>query len=175
MKLVGKHVVVRPPTPRDIPAILRFLDDNRAHFGPWQPTRSPAYYTAAHWRDRLRRRDPAALRTFVFLGHDVIGAVNLSNIVRGAFHSCTLGYMLDERAQGRGLMTEALRLVVAHAFGSMNLHRLQAAYVPANRRSARVLKRLGFRIEGRSKRYLLIAGRWRDHVVTSRLNPCWRG
>lgn len=173
MKLVGKRIIVRPPTARDIPAILRYLDENRAHHAPWEPKRPPAYYTAADWRRRLRRPDPNALRTFIFVGDEVIGSVNLSNIVRGAWYSCTLGYMLAKSHEGRGYMTEALRLMITHAFGPMNLHRLQAAYQINNRRSARVLKRLGFRIEGRSKRYLLINGRWRDHVITARLNPRW--
>jgi ribosomal-protein-alanine N-acetyltransferase len=129
---------------------------------------------AAHRRDERARR---SLRMFLFeraAPARVIGMVNFSNFVRGAFHACHLGCALDERAQGRGLMTEALALAIAHVFGELNFHRIMANYMPRNRRSARLLQRLGFRIEGRARQYLLIAGRWEDHVLTSRVNTDWR-
>lgn len=71
-------------------------------------------------------------------------------------------------------MTEALELLIPYAFGPLNLHRIMANYMPRNRRSARLLKRLGFRIEGRAPDYLQIAGRWEDHILTSLVNQKWR-
>jgi ribosomal-protein-alanine N-acetyltransferase len=102
---------------------------------------------------------------------EVIGAANLTQIVRGAFQSTNLGYCLDAQAVGQGVMTEALRAVVAHAFGPMRLHRIAAGHAPENERSAAVLRRLGFVIEGYSRDYLFVGGRWRDHVLTSITNP----
>jgi [ribosomal protein S5]-alanine N-acetyltransferase len=82
-----------------------------------------------------------------------------------------LGYALDAQTQGQGLMHEALQAVIAHAFGSLNLHRLQAAYRPENTRSGAVLARLGFREIGLSQGYLFIDGDWRDHRLTELINP----
>lgn len=180
--LTGERVVVRLAGMPDVPAIVAFYRRNRRHLAPWEPARAASFFTAAHWRRQVRANRTEAgagrsLRMFVFARarpERVIGAVSLSNVVRGAFHACHLGYALDGGAQGRGLMTEALGLAIAQAFGPMNLHRVMANYLPRNRRSARLLRRLSFRVEGRARRYLLIAGRWQDHVLTSRVNPAWR-
>jgi len=182
VRLTGERVIVRPADARDVPSIVAFYRRNRRHFAPWEPVRAAGFFTAAHWRkqeraDRADARAQRSLRMFLFeraRPERVIGTVSFSNFVRGSFHACHLGYALDEQSQGRGLMTEALDLAIEHAFGVMNLHRIMANYVPRNRRSARLLGRLGFRIEGRAKEYLLIAGRWQDHVLTSRVNRSWR-
>ena len=103
----------------------------------------------------------------------MLGHVNFSTIVRGAWHCCNLGYDLDAARQGQGLMTEALEAAIAFVFESWNLHRIQANYVPTNERSGKVLRRLGFTVEGYARDYLLIGGAWRDHVLTARTNPTW--
>ena len=84
-----------------------------------------------------------------------------------------LGYAIDQAHEGRGLMREALEATIEHAFTVLRLHRIQANYVPENERSGRLLERLGFRREGLAKDYLFIDGRWRDHVLTARLNPAF--
>ena len=96
-----------------------------------------------------------------------------SNIIRGPLQSCFLGYALAERRQGAGLMTEAVRLGIEYMFQEMHLHRISANYMPHNTASAAVLKRLGFTVEGYSRDYLQIDGRWQDHIVTSLINPDW--
>ncbi len=102
----------------------------------------------------------------------VIGTVHLSSVVHGAFCSSHLGYALDAQAQGRGLMHEALEVVIAEAFSPrLNLHRLQAAVRPENLRSLAVLQRLGFAPIGLARHYLFIAGAWRDHLLFDRHNP----
>jgi [ribosomal protein S5]-alanine N-acetyltransferase len=100
----------------------------------------------------------------------IVGNINLTQVVRGAFQSCFLGFGLATAMQGRGYMTEAVRRVVAFAFNEWGLHRVAANYMPRNRRSAAVLERCGFLIEGRAASYLRINGRWEDHVLTAITN-----
>jgi ribosomal-protein-alanine N-acetyltransferase len=92
-------------------------------------------------------------------------------VVRGAFQSCVLGYNLEDAAQGRGYMTEAVRATVQFAFSEWKLHRVAASYIPRNTRSAAVLERCGFHVEGTAPAYLRINGRWEDHVLTAVINP----
>lgn len=103
----------------------------------------------------------------------VIGRINYTQIARGPFQSCMLGYAIDHAHEGRGLMREALEATIGHVFAVLKLHRIQANYVPGNVRSGRLLERLGFVREGLAKDYLFIDGAWRDHVLAARLNPAF--
>ncbi len=93
----------------------------------------------------------------------IAGVVTVSEIIRGALESAFLGYYGMAGLQGRGLMGDALSLVVAYAFGPLGLHRLEANIQPGNEPSRALARRLGFRLEGLSPRYLRINGEWRDH------------
>jgi ribosomal-protein-alanine N-acetyltransferase len=99
-----------------------------------------------------------------------VGSASLSQIYLGPFRACYLGYQLDHAAVGQGLMHEALMRIIEYAFGERKLHRIMANYVPENERSARVLRRLGFVVEGYARDYLFIGGRFRDHVLTALTN-----
>ena len=88
----------------------------------------------------------------------------------GAFRACLLGYHVDCGSEGKGYMTEAVSAAIRYAFDGLKLHRIMANYVPHNERSARLLERLGFVVEGRAKDYLFIHDRWQDHVLTSLTN-----
>ncbi len=99
----------------------------------------------------------------VFRDGTLVGRVALSNVVRAAWQSCTLGYYIDRTMCGRGYGTEAVKQIVAFAFGDAGLHRVQAAVMPRNVASARVLEKAGFRHEGFAPRYLQIDGVWEDH------------
>ncbi|HET7464430.1 MAG TPA: ribosomal protein S5-alanine N-acetyltransferase [Longimicrobium sp.] len=165
----------------DVPAILRYFTGNREFLEPWEPRKSEPFYTDEFWNEQVRRihdqhEAGTALRLFIFPNDapgEVIGTVNLTEIVRGAFHACYLGYGLSAAREGRGYMREALRGAIAHAFGPLRLHRIMANYLPHNRRSGNVLKALGFTVEGFARDYLRINGRWEDHVLTSLTNPAW--
>jgi ribosomal-protein-alanine N-acetyltransferase len=180
--LRGERVELWTPSPADAAALLDFHARNRHWFPRFEPIKPPEYYTTAFWELRLtewekERCDGRALRFAMSLGaarDPVVGAVNLSQIERGPYCGCNLGYGLDESEQGRGLMSEALTLVIAYAFDVLNLHRLQAGYLPTNARSGRVLRRAGFVVEGYARDYLLIQGSWEDHILTSLTNPRWR-
>lgn len=91
--------------------------------------------------------------------------MNLSNVVRGAWGNCTIGYFVDHGRNGLGYATEAVGLAVRFAFDHAGLHRVQAAVMPRNVRSIRVVEKNGFRYEGLARRYLQIDGRWEDHNI----------
>jgi ribosomal-protein-alanine N-acetyltransferase len=105
----------------------------------------------------------------------IVGIVNLSEIVRGFFQSAYMGYYGMAGMNGRGLMSEAVGLVVSHAFHELGLHRLEANIQPGNLPSRSLVKRLGFRQEGYSPRYLKIDGEWRDHERWAVLADEWPG
>ncbi len=163
-------------------AVADYFARNRAHFAPWDPPLQPGHgEPALHARQLAEQRELFASGqgwTFWLLPRDtpkrVIGKITLSNILRGPFHSCHLGYGLDEQAQGHGLMHEALASVIAAAFApKANLHRIQAAVRPENARSIALVQRLGFHDEGLARAYLFNGGRWRDHRIFTRLNDAF--
>jgi ribosomal-protein-alanine N-acetyltransferase len=166
-------------------AIARFLDENFAgHLDRWSPPPAEGFFSEGFWAERLVAAvdDYAADRAARFVmqplgspvGGPVLGTCNYTNIVRGAFQACHLGYQVARAHQGRGLMAEALRAANAHMFDALRLHRIMANFRPENERSRRLLERLGFREEGLARDYLFIDGAWRDHVLTSLVNPAFR-
>lgn len=179
--IITERLALRMAAAADVPAVLRYFGDNTAYLEPWEPARPAGFLTHEFWADQVQRnadqaRAGTALRLFIF-PHDtpgeVIGTVNFTEIVRGVFQACYLGYGLSVAREGRGCMREALRGAIAHAFGPMRLHRIMANYQPHNRRSGNVLKALGFQVEGYARDYLRVNGQWVDHVLTSLTNPDW--
>lgn len=167
---------IRLPEPSDAPKLLRFRVDNRAHLAPWEPLREDSYYTLEHCAQAIADGQAAArldhgypLIVFSPDGEDVLASFSLSNVVRGPFQACLLGYSVSAGQQGLGLMHEALEAGLAWTFGELGLHRVMANYLPRNERSARLLERLGFEREGYAREYLRIAGRWEDHVLTAKI------
>jgi len=159
---VTARVRIRPPGLDDMPEFLRAVRRSGALHRPW--VSAPA--TAQQYRAYLQRMVPPANYAFVVCRRDdgaLVGVINLTNIVRGAFKSGYLGYYAFAGHQGQGLMREGLSLVVRHAFKMLRLHRLEANIQPANAPSIALAKACGFRREGFSPLYLKIGGRWRDH------------
>lgn len=153
---------------------------NRDHFAPWEPERTAEFYTPAHQEAAILRSttDPERTQSFRFVGFersspDIVVSVNLWNVRRGVIHAAAMGYSTDCSKQGRGYVTEAAAMVIRYAFDVLNLHRLEATYQPQNERSGRVLRRLGFAVEGYARDYLWIGGRWRDAILVGMTNPLW--
>src|SRR5690349_9012683 len=142
-----------------------------------EPMLTPAFWEAATDAALADFHADRGARFFLFHGDptEVVGSVGLSQIHRGPAQYCMMGYGLAERFQGQGLMSEAVGAVIAYAFGELDLHRIQANYVPHNVRSGKLLRRLGFTVEGFARDYLLLDGVWQDHILTSLTNPRWRG
>ena len=168
------------PGPEAAPRIVAYRRENWDYHRPWSPPRGQDDLSVAVWRRRLdgwaeEEREGFALRLMLFprgdLGGNVLGTANFTQIVRGAFQACYLGYELDQRCEGRGLMREALEAAIRHMFERVGLHRIMANHIPYNQRSAGLLKRLGFHPEGYARDYLYIDGAWRDHVLTALANP----
>ena len=185
--LSTERLVLLPAQPALAPAWLEYYQRNRAHFAPTDPVHPPDFYTLGFAESALARMAAGAIAgdqvSFALTWREVpdriIGTCRFTQIVRGAFHSCMLGYGIDGEHEGRGLMTEAVRAGIDYMFEVQRLHRIQANHLPENLRSARVLERLGFAREGYAPCYLHIAGAWRDHVLNALINPhfddAWMG
>jgi len=177
-KLQCKRGILRMATEADIDAILRYFIINRDHLEPFEPTKPAEFYTSEFWRVLIRDRKQAFLydqgiKFFLFDRHNpqqIIAAINFSNVVRGAFQSCSLGFSISAQHQGQGYMTESIPVAISYLFSTLNFHRIMAAYMPHNHRSGRLIRRLDFQVEGYAPRYLCINGIWQDHVLTSLIN-----
>jgi ribosomal-protein-alanine N-acetyltransferase len=169
------------PTLEEADATLDYYVRNREHLRATEPRIPDHLFSVEFRRERLRENLVAfqadqSVRFFVELKEEsgkFVGVVNFSNIVRGSFQACHLGYSIDATQQGKGLMFEALTEGIRYIFDEKQLHRIMANHLPENQRSANLLKRLGFEVEGHAKKYLFINGEWRDHALTSLVNPRW--
>jgi len=157
--------MTRPLTSEDADELSALLIENREFLARVEPARDERFFTIAGQRERI---EGDALSFAILAGNRIAGTVTLSNIVRGPFQSATLGYWVAERLGGRGLATQAVQEVVAIAFEELRLHRLQAATLIDNVASQRVLEKNGFEPVGLARRYLRIAGDWRDHLLFQR-------
>jgi ribosomal-protein-alanine N-acetyltransferase len=177
--LTTPRLTLRVMAPAHATGLAAFFRCNEARLRPWDPPRPSGILEAPFWEAEAARaatdhRDGAVVRWLMFgpdLSDRVIGRINFTQIVRGPFQSCMLGYAIDGEFEGRALMHEALQATLRHVFESLRLHRVQANHLPENLRSARLLQRLGFRVEGRAHAYLFINGAWRDHVLTALTYP----
>lgn len=159
---MGKRVFLSRPAKRDC---KEFIELNRAstrlHRGLVSPPTTPTEFTG--FVERSRRPDSASFFICRVEDDAIVGSINLSQIFLGGFRSAYLGYYIGAPYSGQGYMTEALQLMLRHAFQNLKLHRLEANIQPGNVASIALVKRAGFTKEGCSRRYLKVCGRWRDH------------
>lgn len=150
--------------------------ESRAFLQPWEPTWAPDELSRLSFLGRIGRyerdyAEGAAVPLFLFLKENdtLIGGITVGHIRRGASQSCMVGYWMGERFAGQGHMSRAFGAVIPHLFQRLKLHRIEAACIPENTRSIRLLEKAGFRREGYLRGYLKINGVWRDHVLFARL------
>lgn len=178
IRLSTERLVLRPPRANDVGEIRRVLRHNHAHLHPWNPLprpgEDPTSITEVSNMVLRQRREWKNGRSFAFmlaLRSDptrFVGKIALNGVMRGAMHGAYLGYWMDVDHQGVGLCPEGIRCVLDFAFGPAQLHRIQAAIMPNNPKSIRVIEKLGFRKEGYAVRYLQIGGKWEDHILYAR-------
>lgn len=176
VRLNGGKVYLRSPTERDWRAYVEVRAASRKFLEPWEPTWPPdalgreAYFRrlnryAADWRDGVGH-------SFFIFGNDddaLLGGISMSNVRRGVAQCGTLGYWIGEPHARQGYMNEALRLIIEFCFGQLGLHRIEAACLPHNEASQKLLQRADFMQDGYARKYLKIRGEWQDHLLYSLL------
>ncbi len=167
-------VSVRRARPSDAAEVSALLLRNAEHLAPFEPARPAGWASADGQRGHLETAarltaEGGAYAAVIELDGRIVGRINLNHIVRGALRSADLGYWVSADVSGRGVATAAVRRMLGVAFGPLELHRVQAGTLVENLASQAVLHRNGFERIGLARRYLRIAGDWRDHVLYQRL------
>ncbi|WP_081870057.1 GNAT family N-acetyltransferase [Endozoicomonas numazuensis] len=164
--------------PNNAGLLLEYRLTNRDHLTPWEPVRNESFYTLEQCERQLTAQCKSfkegtgfQLTALTPDRKEVIGLCNFNNVIQGVFQACHLGYSISKKYEGQGLMHEIVSTGMNYIFQEAKLHRIMANYIPDNHRSATLLKKLGFEEEGRAKSYLKIAGKWQDHILTSKINP----
>ncbi len=179
--LYGRSVMLRMPLASDYGAWAELRARSREFLVPWEPAWTRDELSRAAYRRRLRfyqkeLRDETgyAFLMFDFDDDALVGGLSLSNIRRGVTQSCSIGYWVGAPYANKEYMTDALRTVIPFVFQSLGLHRLEAACLPNNTASVRVLEKAGFAGEGRARKYLRINGVWQDHLLFALLREEYR-
>jgi [ribosomal protein S5]-alanine N-acetyltransferase len=178
----GHGLLLRTPQMSDFAQWSQLRESSRAFLTPWEPIWPSDDLTRSGFRRRLRRyeEDMAGDKAYPFLVFResdcaLLGGVTLANVRRGIVQAGTIGYWIGAPYAGQGHMTAALRVLLPSLFGELNLHRVDAACIPTNTASVRVLEKCGFAREGKARRYLCINGVWQDHYLFGLLNDDFRG
>jgi ribosomal-protein-alanine N-acetyltransferase len=173
----GRAVVLRQPLAGDYAEWAELRALSRAHLTPWEPAWALDDLSRSMYRRRLRAyakdiRDDASYPYFIFdsSAGALVGGMTLSNVRRGSAQTASLGYWMGAPYAGRGYMRDAVATLLPVAFGSLRLHRIEAATMLNNAASIRVLESSGFIREGLARSYLKINGRWEDHLLYARVN-----
>lgn len=173
-----KRLMLKTLKDEDAVLVRDYYLRNKDFLQEWDPVRPDEFYTVPFHKVLLTNemekiKSGQSLRLWLFSKIEtqkVIGMISFSNIVKGVFLSCHLGYSLDEDYINRGYITEALKKGIGIIFDEYKLHRIEANIMPRNLRSRRVCEKLGFREEGLAKEYLKINGKWEDHIHMVLLN-----
>ncbi|HEX5281641.1 MAG TPA: GNAT family protein [Micropepsaceae bacterium] len=170
--LQGDGIFLRYPEMSDYAQWAELRGLSRDFLAPWEPVWAADELSRGAFRRRVRRyaseiRNDLAYPFLVFRAGDrvLLGGCTISNVRRGVTQGAAVGYWIGKPHARQGTMFAALRILLPFAFGPLGLHRVEAACIPENQASRNLLRKLGFREEGRALRYLQINGEWRDHLL----------
>lgn len=174
--IAGGGVLLRAPQMADYAEWSELREASRDFLTPWEPIWPADDLTRASFRRRIKRysedqRADLAYALFVFRKQDdvLVGGLTLANVRRGCAQTASMGYWMGAPYARHGHMTDAVRAILPFAFSTLRLHRIEAACIPSNLASIRLLEKVGFQREGYARRYLCIHGVWHDHLLFARL------
>ncbi|NLB21532.1 MAG: GNAT family N-acetyltransferase [Clostridium sp.] len=176
IELEGEKVSLKLASPAQAEDYLNYYRENREFLMEFEPLREPSFYTMEGQRKTLEEYykgylNGQAINFGIYLKGQLIGKVQLSNLIYGGFRSSNLGYALHKDFEGQGLMKDALREVISYAFEDLDLHRLEASTLLHNERSQKLLLHLGFEKIGLNPKFLFIHGKWEDHYSFCLIRP----
>lgn len=176
LRIEGRTVVIKSIAYDDWLEWSALRSASREFLTPWEPIWSMDALSETAYEKRVRRaaqdwqnEDGYAFHIFDRLGGQLIGGITLTQVYRGISQHATLGYWMGQRYAGQGQMSDAVSALTGFVFTRLSLHRIQAACIPSNIASQRVLEKNGFQREGFARRYLKIAGIWADHYLYAKL------
>lgn len=167
-----EKILVREISHKDTSSLHDYILRNRRHFQEWEPLREESYFSELDTESRVLNmlsaiKNDSAMHFVIIQDERLIGCINYTNIIRGPFMACHLGFSIDKDSEGKGYMSYSLTKTLEYMKNECLLHRVMANYMPHNKRSERLLARLNFKKEGYAESYLKINGRWQDHILTS--------
>ncbi|MDP4099317.1 GNAT family N-acetyltransferase [Paenibacillus sp. P96] len=173
-----QQVYIRFSEETDAAELAAMYKRNQEFFEKFSPSNQEELYTEEHQLQKIMKykADMMEDRRYSFVvchkeNDRIIGSVDLSFVMRGPLQNCMIGYSLDQAYNGKGYMTEAVKLVVRYAFDELKFHRIVGEVSPRNPGSIRVLEKAGFHKEGISRSNVKINGKWEDHQVLAIINP----
>ena len=182
VSILTARLSLRLPEHRDFREWAKLRHESKAFLSPWEPIWAPDHLSRASFTNRVYWSQRAvkngnAVPLFVFHKEagQLVGAITLDNIRRGPYQVGTIVYWVGQQYARQGFMSEAIIAMVAHAFGALDLSRVESACLPDNVASRGVLEKAGFKYEGVAQSYIQINGRWRNHVLYAALRGDRRG
>ena len=182
VSILTARLSLRLPEHRDFREWAKLRHESKAFLSPWEPIWAPDHLSRAsftnrvYWSQRaLKNGNAVPLFVFHKEAGQLVGAITLDNIRRGPSQVGTIGYWVGQQYARQGFMSEAIIAMVAHAFGALDLSRVESACLPDNVASRGVLEKAGFKYEGVAQSYIQINGRWRNHVLYAALRGDRRG
>ena len=179
--LKSKNVELRTPRYSDYEQWRDLRESSKAFLELWEPKRDNGFFKRNAFNNRVKwakksANSEQAYQFFIFDKHQtLLGSITIENIRKGPSNAATLGYWLGKQHTGKGFMRESVLNIVDFSFTKLTISRLEAATLPENKSSRRLLEKVGFKYEGVGQSYLQINGRWRNHVLYGMLRNDRRG
>lgn len=176
LHIKGNKINISVLTPEDAKSVLNYYIKNKDYLSKFEPDREKNFYTLDMQKKILTESyveflSGKSVNFGIYKNKMFIGKIQISNIIMGVFKSAFVGYSIDEDEQGKGYMTETLKLILEYAFNEMELHRIEASTLVDNIKSQKVLLGCGFKKIGLNEKYIFINGKWQDHLTFQKINP----